>query len=114
MRATAIRGLQQLISAARRKCYILPVARVCNARCSFCATREYAPAVATEFLKPDARDLRILLASLVSNGVNTFEVTGGGVPTLHTEIRALLRVLRGLGPTRLRLYTNGSRLRAPV
>lgn len=97
------------VRQAAGKLYIVPVATACNAACVFCATTTYAPPT-----NPEMAAVERLLASagvVAQLGVNRFEITGGGEPSLHPSLGLLVRELRRRYPeSRIKIYTNGSRV----
>jgi len=101
-------GLASHLAESSRKCYIVPVAMRCNARCTFCATHEYKPRAQTEFM--DAQGVESRISRLVAAGAVRFEVTGGGEPTLHSDLGSIICSIRRAGGQYIKLYTNCSRL----
>ncbi|WP_413799872.1 radical SAM protein [Streptomyces iranensis] len=100
--------LRKHISGSLEKCYVVPVAVRCNARCVFCATLEYRPNASTELMDEQGVEQRV--AMLVEAGATRFEVTGGGEPTLHPRLSSILHTIRSAGGQYIKLYTNASRL----
>ncbi|MFE9188394.1 radical SAM protein [Micromonospora sp. NPDC007208] len=100
-------SLSEYVEAALGKCYVIPVAKVCNAACVFCATEVYNPKNEIEVM--DESNLAPIASTLVSAGVTRFEVTGGGEPTLHPRLAGILASLQGTGAM-IKLYSNGARL----
>jgi MoaA/NifB/PqqE/SkfB family radical SAM enzyme len=54
--------------------------------------------------------LSSVLTTLVREGVDRFEITGGGEPTLHPALSTIVKNVRQCGASRIKLYTNGVRL----
>lgn len=100
---------RDVVRQAAEKLYIVPVATACNAACIFCATTTYAPPA-----KPEMAAVERVLASAgvaADLGVNRFEITGGGEPSLHPRLGFLIGELRRRHPaSRIKIYTNGSRV----
>lgn len=103
-----ITHLTAYVKDALSKAYILPVAKVCNAACVFCATDIYDPATPQEMMKLD--ELPAALALLASAGVCRFEITGGGEPTLHPGIADIIAQVRESSNGHIKLYSNAARL----
>lgn len=101
-------GLASYLAESSHKCYIVPVAVRCNARCTFCATHEYKPRTQTEFM--DSRGVEPRISRLVAAGAARFEVTGGGEPTLHSDLGSIICSIRRAGGQYIKLYTNCARL----
>lgn len=101
-------SLEYHVAAASRKCYVIPVARACNARCTFCATETYAPETDIEVLP--LVGLQSVVERLIAYGVNSFEITGGGEPTLHHKLTEIIEIIRCFGAVKIKMYTNGIRL----
>lgn len=99
--------LREYVRLAANKCYLVPVAKVCNAACIFCATDEYRPEVDREFMLLAGLDA--ITERLYGAGVRRFEVTGGGEPTLHPQLSSILACIGRLPDAYIKLYTNGSR-----
>lgn len=98
------------ILKCRRKAYLVPVATACNARCYFCATDVYSPKSDTELMA--SGDVASTVAALVEHGVERFEITGGGEPTLFTQLPELVSdIRRASADSIIKLYTNGAKLR---
>ncbi len=96
------------VSQSLHKAYVIPVAKVCNARCVFCATDVYDPRADNEMMPPVG--LGEVAELLTSMGVARFEVTGGGEPTLHPNLVTLIAQLRlANSAAQIKLYTNGAR-----
>lgn len=108
--AGSVADLSEYVGLALNKCYVIPVAKVCNAGCVFCATDVYAPAYINEMMQLEG--LAAKLRQLVAAGVDRFEVTGGGEPTLHPKLGTVLQIIRAEAPSAvIKLYSNGSRIR---
>lgn len=101
--------LRTHISGSFQKCYVLPIATRCNARCVFCATTEYHPAVSSEVM--EISNLGSVLDTLMDGGASRFEVTGGGEPTIHPALAQIIAMIRSRGARLIKLYTNGVRLK---
>ncbi|MEK6926650.1 MAG: radical SAM protein [Nanoarchaeota archaeon] len=81
------------------KLYVLPLESFCNANCSFCITKFR-----------DISDSQYLKLNDLENVLNNFEfssieITGGGEPLLHPEIKDIS--LRCIENATTQLYTNG-------
>jgi molybdenum cofactor biosynthesis enzyme MoaA len=101
--------LSHYASLALRKCYVLPVAKACNASCVFCATSVYDPSPMRGVMRLNG--LRHAIARLSRAGVNRYEVTGGGEPTLHPHLVDVLSCIRDASRGGyIKLYSNGERL----
>lgn len=90
------------------KCYVIPVRYQCSADCPFCITKAYAPLDAREALRPDTV-FENSLAQVADRA--TFEVTGGGEPTLNPHLGSIIARVRAVaGNPFVKLYTNGAHL----
>jgi MoaA/NifB/PqqE/SkfB family radical SAM enzyme len=102
-------SLKNYVSLCNRKCYVIPVASACNARCSFCATESYSPKSERELMSLSSNLLKVTHL-LYQAGVRRFEVTGGGEPTLHPKLEKIVYAIRVLGQVSVKLYTNAAKL----
>lgn len=102
--------LRSQVSDSLQKCYILPISSRCNARCTFCATKEYRPAIKKQVMP--VTGLAEVIGALIQAGSSRFEVTGGGEPTLHSQLADIIALVRERGASMIKLYTNGLRLGA--
>lgn len=100
---------RRYVKECNSKAYFVPVATACNAQCSFCATIVYDPHVPTAMMRLQEAPSTISL--LVSYGVERFEITGGGEPTLFRELKGVISSMRAASKdVVIKLYTNGSQL----
>ncbi|WLE95289.1 MAG: radical SAM protein [Candidatus Electrothrix communis] len=104
-----IENLKRHVSNCAQKCYIVPVARACNAKCVFCATSTYRPSQTNGYMCLDNK-IYSVIDTLYRCGVKIFEITGGGEPTLHPNLENLIKILRDKHNVSIKLYTNGSNL----
>ena len=105
----SIKNLKQHINNCVQKCYIVPVARACNAKCIFCVTSSYRPSQEESYMRID-KNIHSIIDTLYEGGVRFFEITGGGEPTLHPDLELLTNLLSVKHNVSIKLYTNASNL----
>lgn len=81
------------------KAYLIPVKKLCNAKCSFCITNFYNPK-GQEFIDINKTNF--------PKGIKKIEITGGGEPTLHPNLNNIIEKCVKIAPTTM--YTNGALL----
>lgn len=95
-----------IVQQAGNKCYIIPVAKACNADCIFCVTNTYHTKSASTYM-PTSNKLESTFEQLYAAGVRYYEITGGGEPTLHPKLKEISNAIKTLGGVHIKLYTNG-------
>lgn len=105
----SISALSEYVSIVGNKVYLLPVRNACNAKCVFCATTVYSPSVSVPALSGDVYSE--LIEKIRRCEVKTFEISGGGEPTLCRDLELIVKTTRKHFPNSfIKLYSNGIRL----
>jgi pyruvate formate-lyase activating enzyme-like uncharacterized protein len=92
------------------KCYVVPISLACNADCTFCASKSYGLNKVREVM-PLNSEFDSVLVRLMELGINRFEITGGGEPTLNPQLDHIIKYIRASSKSLfLKMYTNGQRI----
>lgn len=95
------------------KVYVVPVQQQCNCDCTFCISKsrhyDKNPSV-----MPIDNNFFESLEILKQLNIKKVEITGGGEPTLHKDLQAIIDYIRlYLNNCYIKIYTNG-RLQVPI
>jgi len=98
-----------------KKCYIIPIEKLCNCDCEFCISksRNYNKANRINYILDIDDNFIENINLLKKRGIKRFEITGGGEPFLHRKLDVIVSLIRKIIPgSYIKVYTNGNILRS--